>query len=192
MRYLAAKNEALKESHYDISTYILTNKYYPITSKYQLSARQYILKKILLISGCLIILLIGCALFIAAIALSCLMINHFNYFGPSIACYFIGLALIVFSIGFIIFKSLHDVQKVVITFDTLLRIKAINPDLTMYPLLMQKLLVTFAKYQINSNAYWTVPSTLTWEVYMFIDFYHQLNEYYLQNSNHPLIEHKEK
>ena len=187
MRYLVAKQEALKECNYDIRMYILNNNYYAYTSKYQWSASLWLKRKLIFNLGCLFIALIGCVLFAVAIALSCLMVNNFSYFGWSVACYFIGILLMVIGVLTITIKSLMQAQKVAIVFQSLLNISAINSNLSAYPLLMQKFLATFAKLNINNQAFWYTPSTLTWELYVMIDFYHQLNMNYLKSSSIPLI-----
>ena len=86
-----------------------------------------------------------------AIALSCLMLNNFSYFGGSVACYFIGILLMVSGVLTIIIKSLMQAQKIAITFQNLLNINAVNSNLSTYPLLMQKFLATFAKLNINNQ-----------------------------------------
>ncbi len=187
MRYFAAKQEALKECNYDVRMYILNNNYYDYTSQYQLSASQWLKRKIIFNCLCIIVTLIGCVLLALAIALSCLMLNNFSYFGGSVACYFIGILLMVSGVLTIIIKSLMQAQKMAITFQNLLNINAINSNLSTYPLLMQKFLATFAKLNINNQAFWYVPSTLTWELYVMIDFYHQLNMNYSNFSSTPLI-----
>lgn len=187
MRYFGAKQEALKECNYDVRMYILNNNYYAYTSKYQWSASLWLKRKLIFNLGCLFITLIGCVLLAVAIVLSCLMVNNFSYFGGSVACYFIGILLMVSGVLTIIIKSLMQAQKIAITFQNLLNINAINSNLSTYPLLMQKFLATFAKLNINNQAFWYVPSTLTWELYVMIDFYHQLNMNYLNSSSIPLI-----
>lgn len=187
MRYLIAKQEALKEINYDVRIYILNHNYYQYTSKYHLSATQWLTRKIIFNCLGILICLIGCVLLAVAIALSCLMVNNFNYFGGSIACYIIGILLIGASWLTLAFKPLMDAQKVVTTFKNLLVIKAISPDLNTYPLLMQKFLATYGKLNINNQAWYYVPISLTWELYLMIDFYHQLNTNYLNSSSQPLI-----
>ncbi|MBO7084320.1 hypothetical protein J6W20_00010 [bacterium] len=54
-----------------------------------------------------------------------------------------------------------DAQKVVTTFKNLLVIKSISPDLNTYPLLMQKFLATYGKLNINNQAWYDVPISLT-------------------------------
>lgn len=187
MRYFAAKQEALNECNYDIRMYILDDNYYAYTSKYQLSASLWLKRKLIFNLGCLFITLIGCVLLGVAIALSCLMVNNFSYFGGSIACYISGILLMVIGILAINLKSLMQVQKLTITFQKLLNNKLINPDLSIYPLLMQKFLFTFAHFNIPHQAFWNIPSTLTWELYLMIDFYHKLNTYCLASHSRPLI-----
>lgn len=105
---------------------LLTNNYYLITNKYQLSVHQCLVSKLIWSTICLGCFIIGCVLFAVEIALPCLIIKTINYFWPLIACYFIMLVLIVILEKVIIFKSLHDAQKVVLTFDCLLRMHTIS------------------------------------------------------------------